>query len=221
MQYQYLTATGPIAIELDEQYLALLDAFDDAEDNSNRKHSRRHPISLKSADYEGSWFEDKAMHRVGAAARYRMLLTGTPVTNKALDIFSQYKFLNDQIFGRSFYGFRNKFFDMTGYGQHTPVMKRSIACDLLPTELRRGFGQQRQPLHQIFGQVQHDWLAGNARFRRRKARRDGFGGMLTHYFRPPPRRRGPRRHRFQRRVPRSPRLRELRPAQPCGGQSRG
>jgi chromosome segregation ATPase len=45
---------------------------------------------------------------------YRLLLTGTPVTNKALDIFSQYKFLNPEIFGRSFYAFRNRYFDMTG-----------------------------------------------------------------------------------------------------------
>jgi len=74
----------------------------------------------------------KAMHRLGAAARYKMLLTGTPVTNKALDIFSQYKFLNDQIFGRSFYSFRNRYFDMVGYGQHTPVMKRSIADGSAP-----------------------------------------------------------------------------------------
>jgi len=68
----------------------------------------------------------KAMHRIGAAARYRLLLTGTPVTNKALDIFSQYKFLNPEIFGKSFYSFRNRYFDMTGYGAHMPVMKRSM-----------------------------------------------------------------------------------------------
>jgi len=68
----------------------------------------------------------KAMHRIGAAARYRLLLTGTPVTNKAQDIFSQYKFLNPAIFGTSFYAFRNRYFDMTGYGQHTPVMKRHM-----------------------------------------------------------------------------------------------
>lgn len=68
----------------------------------------------------------KAMHRLGAAARYRMLLTGTPVTNKAIDIFSQYKFLNPAIFGQSFYTFRSKYFYMTGYGQHTPVMKASM-----------------------------------------------------------------------------------------------
>ena len=68
----------------------------------------------------------KAMHLLGSRTRYRLLLTGTPVTNKALDIFSQYKFLNDQIFGKSFYSFRNRYFDMVGYGQHTPVMKRSM-----------------------------------------------------------------------------------------------
>jgi len=68
----------------------------------------------------------KAMHRLGAAAEYRMLLTGTPVTNKAIDIFSQYKFLNPSIYGQSFYTFRSRYFDMAGYGQHTPVMKSSI-----------------------------------------------------------------------------------------------
>ena len=69
------------------------------------------------------------MHRLGAAAKYRMLLTGTPVTNKALDIFSQYKFLNPAIFGRSFYTFRSRYFYMMGYGQHTPVMKDSMGKD--------------------------------------------------------------------------------------------
>jgi len=72
----------------------------------------------------------KAMHRLGAGARYRLLLTGTPVTNKAIDVFSQYKFLNPGIFGQSFYAFRNRYFDMVGYGNHTPVLKRSMERDL-------------------------------------------------------------------------------------------
>lgn len=71
----------------------------------------------------------KAMHRFGQRARYKLLLTGTPVTNKALDIFSQYKFLDPNIFGRSFYTFRSRYFYMTGYGQHTPVMKDSMEKD--------------------------------------------------------------------------------------------
>lgn len=72
----------------------------------------------------------KAMHRLGAAAKYRLLLTGTPVTNKAIDIFSQYKFLDPRIFGQSFYAFRNTFFFMTGYGNHTPVLKKSMEDEL-------------------------------------------------------------------------------------------
>ena len=68
----------------------------------------------------------KAMHRLGAKARYRLLLTGTVITNKAIDAFSQYKFLNPSIFGSSFYSFRNRYFDMVGYGQHTPVMKEHM-----------------------------------------------------------------------------------------------
>lgn len=73
----------------------------------------------------------KAMHRLGASADYRLLLTGTIVTNKAIDIFSPYKFLNPSIFGSSFYSFRNKFFDMKGYGNYTPVLKKSMESELM------------------------------------------------------------------------------------------
>ncbi|MHB1155017.1 MAG: DEAD/DEAH box helicase [Eubacteriales bacterium] len=72
----------------------------------------------------------KSMHRLGAKARYRLLLTGTVITNKALDIFSQYKFINSTVFGTSFYTFRNRYFYMTGYGNHTPVLKKTMESEL-------------------------------------------------------------------------------------------
>ena len=72
----------------------------------------------------------KAMHRLGARASYRLLLTGTVITNKAIDVFSQYKFLNPAIYGQSFYAFRNRYFDMVGYGNHTPVLKKSMEAEL-------------------------------------------------------------------------------------------
>ena len=72
----------------------------------------------------------KAMHRLGARASYRLLLTGTVITNKAIDVFSQYKFLNPAIYGQSFYAFRNRYFDMVGYGNHTPVLKKSMEGEL-------------------------------------------------------------------------------------------
>ncbi len=72
----------------------------------------------------------KAMHRLGARAGYRLLLTGTPVTNKAIDLFSQYKFLDPSVFGNSFYAFRNRYFDMVGYGSYTPVLRKSMEHEL-------------------------------------------------------------------------------------------
>lgn len=73
----------------------------------------------------------KAMHRLGAKARFRLLLTGTVITNKAIDVFSQYKFLNPAVFGQSFYVFRNRYFDMVGYGNHTPVLKHTMEQELM------------------------------------------------------------------------------------------
>jgi len=52
------------------------------------------------------------------------------ITNKALDCFSQYKFLNPAVFGNSFYSFRNQYFDMVGYGGYTPVLKEIMEPEL-------------------------------------------------------------------------------------------
>ena len=60
MKYEYSTVTGPVVIEVDERIYDLLDTLDENEKNSNRKHSRRHPISLENAGYEGKWFKDKS-----------------------------------------------------------------------------------------------------------------------------------------------------------------
>lgn len=75
--------------------------------------------------------QSKSLHKLGAKAKYRMLLTGTVITNKAIDIFSQYKFINPGIFGESFYVFRSRYFDMVGYGNHTPFLKKSMEQDLM------------------------------------------------------------------------------------------
>ena len=72
----------------------------------------------------------KSIHKLGEKTMYRLILTGTAITNKAIDIFSQYKFLEPKIFGKSFYTFRNHYFDMVGYGNHTPVLKESMKDEL-------------------------------------------------------------------------------------------
>jgi RNA polymerase sigma factor (sigma-70 family) len=58
MKYTYTNATGTTEIEIDEQFYDLLIEMDRDEFNSDRKHSRRYPISLESCEYEGEWFED-------------------------------------------------------------------------------------------------------------------------------------------------------------------
>ena len=42
--------------------------------------------------------QSKAMHRLGTIAKYRCILTGTPIQNDIRDIWSQYKFLAPNIF---------------------------------------------------------------------------------------------------------------------------
>lgn len=60
MKYEYITATGKTEIDADGQFYDLLIALDKEEYNANRKHSRRNPIALEDADYEGEWFSDDA-----------------------------------------------------------------------------------------------------------------------------------------------------------------
>ncbi len=75
--------------------------------------------------------QSKAMHHLGDKSRYKLLLTGTLITNKELDVFSQYRFLNKEIFGTSFYAFRSRYFDMCGYGNHIPVFRKQMMDEFL------------------------------------------------------------------------------------------
>lgn len=80
---------------------------------------------------EGRTSQSKAMHNLADHAKYRCLLTGTLITNKEIDVHSQYRFVNKEIFGSSFYQFRNRYFDMLGYGNYTPVFRKSMTTDFL------------------------------------------------------------------------------------------
>ena len=70
--------------------------------------------------------QSKGMHELGDRAKYKLLLTGTVITNKEIDIYSQYRFLDKSIFGDSFYKWRNYYFTMGGYGLHTPIFKKAL-----------------------------------------------------------------------------------------------
>lgn len=66
---------------------------------------------IKSHDAQQS----KAMHRLGDIAKYKLILSGTPVQNNAIDIFSQYRFLDPTVFGMNFYAFRGRYAIMGGF----------------------------------------------------------------------------------------------------------
>ena len=80
---------------------------------------------------DGTTKQARAMHQLGDLASYKLLLTGTVITNHEMDVYSQYRFLNPTIYGKSFYIFRNRYFELTGYGHHVPVFKSWMADDFL------------------------------------------------------------------------------------------
>ncbi len=69
----------------------------------------------------------KALHRLGKLSEYNLILTGTPITNSPLDFFSQYKFLDESIFGASFFRFRSEYAILGGYQNHQIVGYKHLA----------------------------------------------------------------------------------------------
>lgn len=62
----------------------------------------------------------KWITNVSHAARYRMILTGTPVSQGVVDLFSQFRFLDDRIIGlSSFYSFGTEYLE---YSDRRPGM---------------------------------------------------------------------------------------------------
>ncbi len=59
--------------------------------------------------------QSKAIHKLAQFIKYKIILTATPVGNSVADVFSQWKVIDDNIFGKSFYSFRSKYLVMGGY----------------------------------------------------------------------------------------------------------
>lgn len=70
--------------------------------------------------------QSKALHKLGDATPFRMILSGTPVQNNAVDLYSQYRFLDPAVYGANFYAFKNRYCIMGGYGQHQIVGYRNM-----------------------------------------------------------------------------------------------
>lgn len=53
--------------------------------------------------------QSKGLFKLGDMVKYKMILTGTPITQGPLDTWSQYRFLNPDIFGRRYLSFRDRY----------------------------------------------------------------------------------------------------------------
>ncbi len=80
---------------------------------------------------DGTSRQSKGMHKLGDAAKYKLLLTGTLITGKELDVYSQYRYTDSSIFGKNFIIFRNHYFEMGGYECHTPIFRESRRAEFL------------------------------------------------------------------------------------------
>lgn len=69
----------------------------------------------------------KQTMRLADKAMYKLQLTGTPILNSIIDIFSQFRILDQNIFGRNFFHFRTKYLYDANAGMpshiHFPIWK--------------------------------------------------------------------------------------------------
>ena len=69
----------------------------------------------------------KMITKFGKSAEYKRILTGTPVTKGAEDVYAQFKFLNPQILGYdSFYSFRARYCIMGGFENRQVVSYNNL-----------------------------------------------------------------------------------------------
>lgn len=57
----------------------------------------------------------KEAYALGESAHYRLLLTGTPLTNHTTDLYGEFRFVDRRVFGSNFYAFRNRYCIMGGF----------------------------------------------------------------------------------------------------------
>lgn len=70
--------------------------------------------------------QSKALHKLGDQAKYKLILSGTPIKGKAIDIYSQFRFCDPHVFGANFYAFRSRYCVLGGYQNHQIVAYRNL-----------------------------------------------------------------------------------------------
>ena len=69
----------------------------------------------------------KALHKLDA--KHRVILTGTPITGSPEDAWAPFEFVSPGLFGKSFYGFRDRYLDLD-YFKKVQGVKPSKAAEL-------------------------------------------------------------------------------------------
>lgn len=82
---------------------------------ADESHRIKNPNSIQS----------KQAYFLSRYSKYRLALSGTPKGNDDFDLFAQYRFINDQIFGTKVTVFRDKYFDKCGFMGHDLRLKEN------------------------------------------------------------------------------------------------
>lgn len=130
--------------------------------------------------------QSKAMHQIGDAAKYKLILSGTPIQNNAIDLYSQYRFLDPTVFGTNFYAFRNRYAIMGGFDRRQIVGYKDID-KLIQKEHSIAYRVTKEEALDLPGQTfltQYITLEGKEKQLYDKIKRDSFaelenGGQIT------------------------------------------
>ena len=80
--------------------------------------------------------QSKAAWRLGRKAKYHLILTGTPIVGGAHDVWSQWNFLNPDVFGDNWWRFQQFYLQKGGYFNKEIVGYKNL--DLLKRKVRGG-----------------------------------------------------------------------------------
>ena len=69
----------------------------------------------------------KAVNKIAKEINYWIILTATPVGNSIADVYSQWKVIDDKLFGTSYYAFRARYLTLGGYGNHQIIGYKNLS----------------------------------------------------------------------------------------------
>lgn len=96
----------------------------------------------------------KVINKLGDKASYKRILTGTPITNRVFDLYSQFNFLSNRIFGQSFFAFKHTYAEIMEDNDPTMIaIRRKLRPgQMLPVLPKKGL--DNQPIYKNLDKLQ-------------------------------------------------------------------